>query len=66
MAASTSWSRLEAEAQIKRVLDAAKSSGQQLIADDDGTFEITYRPTRQSLSDLLSKPGPIIDDDQTS
>lgn len=53
------WRRMQAEAHIREVLEAAKASGPQVVNDIDGRFEIVFRPSKQSLENLFSREGPI-------
>ncbi|WP_246647716.1 hypothetical protein [Rhizobium laguerreae] len=57
------WHRHEAEARIRELLDAAKTSGPQTVRDTDGAFTITFSQTKAGLEQLFSKPGPLQDDD---
>ncbi|ASY56598.1 MULTISPECIES: hypothetical protein [Sinorhizobium] len=56
------WPRNVAEIRISELFDAAKTGGPQKVADDDGTFDVTFTPKRKPLSELFSEPGPISDD----
>lgn len=59
----TEWRRSEIQARIEEVLDAAKSQGTQILSDFDGSFEVTFKPAKQSIEELFSKPGLISGDD---
>ncbi|MFC5755691.1 hypothetical protein [Rhizobium sp. GCM10022189] len=59
----TAWLRNEAEARVRELFDAAKSTGPQEVRDTDGTFSITFIPVKGTLEELFSKPGPIPDDE---
>lgn len=63
MTRGNEWRRLDLETRASEVLDAARHQGPQSVADTDGTFEIVFVPRKQSLEQLLSKPGPIPDED---
>lgn len=57
------WLPADLETRAKEVLDAARRSSPQVVADVDGSFEIVFVPRKQSLGQLFSKPGPVPEDD---
>ncbi len=57
------WLPADLETRAKDVLDAARRSSPQVVADVDGRFEIVFVPRKQPLEQLLSPPGPIPEDD---
>lgn len=56
------WLMAQAENLIREVFDAARTRGPQVVDDQDGDFEIVFRPRKKSLAELFAKPGPIVDD----
>jgi hypothetical protein len=55
---------VEAEKQIRRVLDGAKSGQVQKIADAEGCFEIRYIPIlqKEAAGKYLARGGPLDED----
>ena len=54
--------RSEAESRISKVFDDARMLGPQRVEDKTGVFEIVFKPRKQSLEELFSKPGPVTGD----
>jgi hypothetical protein len=57
------WLPADLETRAKDVLDAARHSGPQVVADVDGNFQIVFLPRKQTIDQLFSTPGPIPEDD---
>jgi hypothetical protein len=58
------WQMAQAETCVRKLFEAAKTDGPQLVVEADGHYEITFRPKKQSLGELFSQPGPIETDDR--
>ncbi len=54
------WSRLDAERQIRDVLERAKSGTEQLVIEHDGVFEVRFIPHRRKpgIGEVLARGGP--------
>lgn len=53
------WQMAQAETCVRKLFEAAKTDGPQLVVEADGHYEIIFRPRKQSLGELFSQPGPI-------
>lgn len=53
------WERKDAEGRISEVFDAARNDRPQSVRDENGFFEITFKPRPKGpVGALLSRGGP--------